>query len=302
MRDVGRILLPMVTPFKSNGDVDYEKAHTYAKWLIRHRRGDSIIVSGTTGEFPSLTFAERVQLLETVWDAVGRTTPVIAGTGCASTRETIELTRHAARIGVDMAMVVGPYYAKPSQEGILEHYRAVAKSTSLPILLYNIPLFTGVNIEPESLQKLTKIANIVGIKEESGLNPIQTTRYLLSVPKGFKVYVGDDTMVLPILSQGGAGAVSGGAQVCGRDMRTLIDALLAGDITKAQKYHRKTFPFFEALYQNGRINPIPILKAAIGLSGFDIGAPRSPLSPARPDEIRVLRRVMRECGYLPRKG
>lgn len=298
MREIGRVLLPMVTPFKPNGDVDFEKARAYAKWLVKMRRGDSIIATGTTGEFTSLTFEERVKMFETVWDAVGKKIPVIAATGCASTRETVKLTREAEQIGVDMVMVVAPYYCKPDRDGLYNHYRTVARSTSLPILLYNIPLFTGVNIDPEILKRLAKVKNIVAIKEESGLNPLQSTRYLISVPPGFRVYVGDDTMILPILTQGGAGAVTGGAQVCGRDIGRLIDAVLRGDIVTAQKLHRKTFPFFEALYQNGRINPIPILKAAIRLAGFDVGKPRSPLRAATPAEIRVVRKVMKDRGYL----
>jgi 4-hydroxy-tetrahydrodipicolinate synthase len=300
MRDLGRILTPMVTPFKASGEVDLERAAEYAKWLLRTRRCDSLIVTGTTGEFHALTFDERVALFEAVWDAVGRKCPVIAGTGCGSTAETVRLTREAERIGVDMAMVVAPYYCKPDQDGIYEHYRTVARATSLPILLYNIPLFTGANIEPDTFARLTKIRNVVAIKEESGLNPLQTTRYLMRMPEGFKLYVGDDTMVLPILAQGGAGVVSGGAQICAADLRKLIQALFKGDLATAQHYHRRTFPLFESFYPNGRINPIPVLKAGIRLAGFDVGAPRSPLSPATPDEVRAIRRVMKERGYLAR--
>ncbi len=300
MREIGRILIPMVTPFKPNGDVDIDKASAYAKWLVRTRRGDSLIVTGTTGEFHSLTFEERVEMFETVWDAVGKKTPVIAATGCVSTRETVRLTREAERLGVDMVMVVSPYYCRPHRDGLYEHYRTVARATSLPVLLYNIPLFSGVNIDPETAKRLAKISNVVAIKEESALNPLQTTRYLMSLPPTFRVYVGDDTMILPVLAQGGAGAVTGGAQVCGRDIGKLIDAILRGDIVTAQRLHRKTFPFFEALCQNGRVNPIPILREAIKLAGFDVGKPRGPLHPATPAEIRVLRKVMRERGYLAR--
>lgn len=298
MREIGKVLLPMVTPFKANGDVDTERVADYARWLVEKAKGDSLIVSGTTGEFPSLSFQERVALFETVWDAVGKQVPIIAGTGCASTRETIALTQEAERIGMDLAMVVAPFYAKPDQEGILDHYRQVAAATRLPILLYNIPLFTGVNIEPESLSELAKLSNIMGIKEESGINPLQTTRYLMTVPEDFRVYVGDDTMVLPIMAQGGAGAVSGCAQVCGPDMSALIKALEAGNLAEARKLHRKTFAFFEALYQNGRINPIPILRAAIGLAGFDVGGPRPPLRAATRGEVSVMSAVMKNCGYL----
>ena len=302
MREIGRLLTPMVTPFKPNGDVDFERAAGLAQWVYRKRRADSIIVSGTTGEFFSLTFQERVALMEAVWGAVGRKLPVIAGTGCASTRETIRLTREAERIGVDMAMVVAPFYSKPEQEGLYEHYRAVARSTSLPIMLYNIPLFTGSNIAPETFVRLAKIRNIVAVKEESGLNPLQTSRYLLSAPGDFRVYVGDDTMVLSVMAQGGHGVVSGGAQICGSDMRRLVDALVRGDLVEARKRHRIMFPLFEAFYQNDRINPIPLVRAGITLAGFDVGPPRSPLMPATPEEIRVLRRTMKERGYLRRRG
>ncbi len=298
MREIGQILTPMVTPFNAKGEVDFARAGKYAKWLCETGRADSIIVSGTTGEFPSLTFEERARLFEIVMEAVGSKLPVIAGTGCASTDETIRLTKAAERIGVDVAMIVAPFYCKPDQEGIYNHYKTVAKATSLPIMLYNIPLFTGVNIEPGTLARLAKINNVVAIKEESGINPLQTTRYLMTAPKGFRLYVGDDTMVLPILAQGGAGVVSGGAQICGADLRKLIDALIAGDIATAQEFHRRTFPLFESFYQNGRINPIPILKAGIKLAGFDVGEPRSPLMPATPSEVKGIRAVMAERSYI----
>jgi len=301
MREIGRLLTPMVTPFKTNGDVDFERAGALAQWLHKTRRADSVIVGGTTGEFPSLSFAERVELFETVWAAVGRKLPVIAGTGGASTRETIRLTREAQRIGVDMVMVVAPFYQKPDQEGIYNHYREVARSTKLPVMLYNIPLFTGANIEPGTLARLAKVPNIVAIKEESGLNPLQTSRFLLCIPPKFRVYVGDDTMVLSILAQGGHGVVSGGSQICGADMRKLVSALVRSDLGEARKLHEKTFPLFEAFYQNGRINPIPILRAGIGLAGFEVGNPRGPLSPATAEEVRALRNVMKERGYLAQK-
>jgi 4-hydroxy-tetrahydrodipicolinate synthase len=298
MREIGHLLTPLVTPFRANGDIDYNKCAELARWVVKKQRPTSVIVSGTTGEFTSLTVDERVKLFEVVADAVRKDVPVIAGTGCASTRETVRLTRQAEKIGVDMAMVVAPFYMKTEQAGLLAHYKAVAKATALPILLYNIPLFTGVNIEPDTLVKLTAIDNIFGVKEESGLNPLQSTRFLMRTPKGFRLYVGDDTMVLPILVQGGDGAVSGGAQVCGKDMSTLIEAIRRGDVATAQKLHRKTFPFFEALYQNGRINPIPILRAAIGMAGMDVGKARSPLYPATATEVKVMRQVMEERGYL----
>ena len=290
--ETGRILLPLITPFKDDGEVDYKRMHELIEWLLEDKKADSIIVSGTTGEFFSLSYAERVKLFEVVKEAIGKRVPLIVGVGCASTWETIKLTKDAEKIGADLAMVVVPYYSKPTQEGIYNHFKNVATNTSLPVMVYNIPLFTGSNIEPATLSKLTEIENIIAIKEESGINPTQATEFILRTPKDFKVYVGDDTMVLAILAQGGVGVVSGGSHVIGNQMRQMIDAFFEGKNEEAKAIHLKIAPFFSALFMNGRINPIPMLKASLEIAGFKVGNPRPPLTPATKDEITQMENVL----------
>jgi len=290
----GKVLLPLVTPFKNDGSVDYKRMSQLVDWLLKNNKADSVIVSGTTGEFFSLSLEERVKLFSTVREAVNHRVPMIAGTGCASTRETVKLTREAEKAGADAVMVVTPYYSRPTQEGIYQHFKAVARATSLPVMIYNIPLFTGSNIEPETLARLARIRNIVAVKEESGINPTQATRFILRVPKSFKVYVGDDTMVLAVLAQGGVGVVSGGAHIIGRMMKQMIECFFAGRNREATEIHLKMFPFFEALYVNGRINPIPMLRAALELVGFNVGNPRPPLTAATKLEKKVMEKALRK--------
>jgi 4-hydroxy-tetrahydrodipicolinate synthase len=184
----GKILIPMVTPFKEDQSVDYEKAKQLARYLAEKKKGDCLILSGTTGEFHTMTFDERVKLFEVVKEAVGTRIPLMAGVGCASTIETIRLAKKAEELGFELVMIVAPYYARPNQEELYVHYRKVAEAVGVKILLYNIPIFTGVNIEPETVAKLAEIPNIVGIKEEAELNPKQVTRYLNATPEDFIVY------------------------------------------------------------------------------------------------------------------
>ena len=167
----GKILIPMVTPFKEDQSVDYEKAKKLSTYLVEKNKGDCLILSGTTGEFHTMSFDERVKLFEAAKEVVGDRIPLIAGVGCASTIETIRLAKKAEELGFELVMIVAPYYAKPNQEELYIHYREVAESVGVKILLYNIPIFTGVNIEPETVAKLAEIPNIVGIKEEAELNP-----------------------------------------------------------------------------------------------------------------------------------
>ncbi len=298
MKDPGRVLLPIVTAFDDNLEVDYERTACHAESMIDLGYGDSIIVTGTTGEFFSLTFEERIGLFKAIKKRLGDKAPMIAGTGSSSTTEAIAITKEAEKIGVDMAMVVTPYYCKADQEGIYQHYKAVAESTSLPVMLYNIPLFSGVNIEPETAGRLAEIENIVAIKEEAGINPTQSSRYVLNTPDDFKLYVGDDTMVLPVLVQGGVGVVSGGSQVVGQSMKKMIDLFFDGKVSEAIELHFEIFQFFEGLYINGRINPIPMLKAALALCGFDMGDPRPPLTKATSEEREHIKGILKKLHII----
>ncbi len=285
---MGRVSVPLVTPFYANEDVNHEALGQLVDYIITRNFCDSIIVTGTTGQFYALTDEERLEIWKTVKAANRGRVPLVAGVGAASTRASIRFTRIAEEMGFDVAMCVLPYYGKPTQEGIRRHFEAVSSATKLPVLIYNIPLFTGVNMELETLVQLVKIPNIRGIKEEAGIQPTQATSFALHTPEDFSIYCGDDTMVLQVLPQRGVGVVSGGSQVIGDCMKAMIDAYYKGDNVGASRIYFKMAPFFASLNQNGRLNPVPILRAAIEKSsGIKIGPPRGPQVPATADEMAV---------------
>lgn len=303
MRDFskfGRVLVPMITPFnKEDQSVDYQTARKVARYLKDNRLCDSIIVAGTTGEFHSLTKEERVKLFVEVKEELGDEIPLIAGAGAVSTVEVIEYVREAEKIGYDAVMVVTPYYCRPDQDGIFEHYRLIARNTHLPVMVYNIPLFTGVNVSPETLGKLAEIENIFAIKDEAALNPLQTTDYILATKGEIPVYSGDDTMVLQVLLQGGVGVVSGGSHVVGDLMRKTIDCFLRYEIDEARQTFLSMYELFVAFRGEGRINPTPLVKAAFELvSGLPVSMPRYPLKPATPNELEKLKSVLKKLGKL----
>ena len=298
----GKILIPMVTPFKEDQSVDYEKAKQLARYLAEKKKGDCLILSGTTGEFHTMTFDERVKLFEVVKEAVGTRIPLMAGVGCASTIETIRLAKKAEELGFELVMIVAPYYARPNQEELYVHYRKVAEAVGVKILLYNIPIFTGVNIEPETVAKLAEIPNIVGIKEEAELNPKQVTRYLNATPEDFIVYNGDDTMILEAYAQGGperiGGVISGASHVIGELIRSMIDTFLAGKVQDAARMQRKIYPLLKIMGQNNRTNPVALWKEAMRLYGIDAGIPRLPLSRGTAEEIAQVKKVMQSVGLI----
>lgn len=295
----GRVLVPMLTAFQDNGELDLKKSQAIADYVVGEGLCDSLIVGGTTGEFFSMNFEERISLFKAIKEAVGGRVPLIAGTGAISTREAINLTKTAEELGYDMAMIVAPYYCKPTQREIENHYRLIANETNIPIMLYNIPLFSGTNIEPETVGALAKIENIVAIKEEAEIHPLQGTRYILECDDNIALYSGDDTMILQILAQGGLGGVSGTAQVVGKAIREMIDSFLRGEIEKATSLHHSIYPFLRSLVQNERRNPIPLLKFAFSVtSGMDIGVPRLPLLPPTDEEKQKVVECLRKIPYI----
>lgn len=298
----GKILLPVVTPYGADEEVDYEKYAELIEYLIKNDLCDSLIVTGTTGEASLLRFEERVKLMETAVKASAGRKPVIAGTGCASTKETIALTKEAEKLGIDLCMVVCPFYNKPTMEGVYNHYKAVAESTSANILLYNIPIFVGINIDPEIVGELAKIKNIIGIKDEAGVNPTQVTDYFLATEKAnpeFVVFNGDDVMLLPTIVQGAMGIVSGGAHIFGHEIRAIFDAFEKGDNAKAKELFVPLYKFCKACGQNGRVLPNSIMRPAIELvTGIEVGPARSPLAPITEEEKAVLVGVLKEVGKL----
>lgn len=299
----GSVLLPIVTPFDEDQQVDHARLTNLVSYLIENDKCDALIVSGTTGEFHSQTFAERVATFDTVLAASDGRRPVIAGIGAASTIETISLGREAAARGISTVMAVAPYYTKPSQSELYQHYVAVSDGLpELDIMLYNIPIFTGVNVGPDVVGRLAELPNIVAVKEEAELNPKQITQFLNATPEDFVIYNGDDTMILEAYTQGGAarigGVVSGASHIVGPYVRSMIDTFLAGDVATAATLQAKLYPLLKVMGQNGRINPAPLWKEALRLVGVDVGVPRLPLTPGTSDEIATVRAELERFGVL----
>jgi len=296
----GKVAIPLMTPFTQTYEVNYKRACQLAERMIEKKYCDSLIVAGTNGEFHALEHSERINLFKEIKNAVGEVTNLIAGTGAPTTDETIGLTKQAEALGFQAAMVLPPYYGIPTQEELIEHFTDLANATTLPIILYNIPIFTNVNIEPETALKLTEIENIIGIKEEAALMPIQTSEILTKLPKDmdFSVYCGDDVMVLSVIAQGGSGSVSGGAHITGDILKSMIGKFFNGQINEAIELHYKIFKFATTLGIGKRINPIPMTKISLALTGFDIGPPRKPFLPPSKNEIKAMQSVLIEIGKL----
>ncbi len=297
---LGHIIIPLATPFKAGSqDVDYEAAARLADHVIREEKCDSVIVAGTSGEFNAMSLDERLELFRVVKAAVAGRVPLVAGACSDSTREVIRLAEEAEHLGFDAVMALGPCYCRPTQEGGYLHFAAIARAISLPIMLYNIPIFMGFNLEKETLGRLVnEFENIVAIKDEAGINPTQMSDFRHVTPDDFTIYNGDDIMVLCGLAQGAAGVVSGGSIIIGKLMRKMINAFLAGDVAGARKIHLDLDPLFKAFGSNGRLNPIPLWKAAINLCGLEVGPPRLPLAPANPAEIAIMRSHLARLGLF----
>lgn len=299
----GQILLPLITPYDENEEVKYDTYAELIQYLIKEDLCDTLIVTGTTGEASLLTFDERVKLIETAVKAAEGKKPVIAGTGCASTKETIALTKEAAKRGIEVCMIVAPFYNKPTQEGLYNHYKAIAEACpDTKILLYNIPIFVGVNIEPETVARLAAIDNIIGIKDEAGINPTQVTDFFLAtkdVCPDFVIFNGDDVMLLPTIVQGAMGLVSGGAHIFGHEIREIFAAFERGDNERAKELFVPIYRVCKSTGQNGRILPNSILRPAIELvTGIKLGPARSPLAPATEEEMAVTTAILKEIGKL----
>lgn len=285
--DFGHVLTAMVTPFHKDLTVNFSQARKLARYLVESG-SDGLVVAGTTGESPTLSKEEKVELCRAVVEEVGGKAVVLAGTGGNSTMESIKLTQAAQKVGVDGVMLVAPYYNKPSQEGLFQHFRAIAESTDLPILLYNIPGRTSVNVQPRTVARLAQIENIVAIKEAGGsMDQVSELRRLL--PDRFEIYCGDDSLTLPILSIGGKGVVSVVSHLVGVRMKEMVNAFISGNITLATEIHLELFPLFKGIFVT--TNPVPV-KAALNIRGWQVGVPRLPLVEATPAEKESIQRVM----------
>ena len=273
MKELGRLITAMVTPFDGEGKVDYEQAKKLALALL-NSGSDGILAVGTTGESPTLTRAEEVRLFSEVKSAVGKRGAVVAGTGSNSTAEASETTKEAERAGVDACLLVVPYYNKPTQDGLYQHFKTIAESTSLPCILYNVPSRTVVNLSADTVIKLSQIDNIIGVKEASG-NLEQTARIISNTGDDFLVWSGNDSDTLPILALGGYGVISVASHLVGKQIKEMIDSFVSGKTDKAAEIHRHLLPLVNALFVVS--NPIPI-KYAVNHVGFNVGKPRLPLT------------------------
>lgn len=279
----GRVSTAMITPFDAKGHIDFPKTTQLINHLIENGT-DSIVVAGTTGESPTLSKQEKLALFKHVVKITEKRVPIIAGTGSYNTYESIEMTKQAEQVGVDAVMVVGPYYNKPNQEGLYQHVKAVADATTLPVMIYNIPGRSVINIEPETIIRLSEIKNIVAVKEASG-NLNNVTKIISSTPDDFYVYSGDDSLTLPILSVGGTGVISVASHIVGKEMKEMVDTFLNGDVQTAAKLHQKLIPLFSVLFTAP--NPVPV-KTALQIKGFDVGSVRLPLVPLTEEERKKL--------------
>ncbi len=270
----GRVSTAMVTPFDRKGNIDFTKTTQLIQYLIDNG-SDSLVVAGTTGESPTLTKEEKVALFRHVVKVVDGRIPVIAGTGSNNTHASIELTKKAKEAGVDAIMLVAPYYNKPSQEGMYQHFKVIAESTDLPVMLYNIPGRSSVNVSPETIIRLSKIENIVAVKEASG-DLDSMTEIISHTSDDFMLFSGDDGLTLPVLSIGGAGVVSVASHVIGNKMQDMVSAFLNGKPADAARLHQSLLPIMKGLFMSP--NPTPV-KPALQMKGLDVGSVRLPLIP-----------------------
>jgi len=277
MKQLGRALTAMVTPFKDSGEVDYEQAKRLALALLASG-SDGIVAAGTTGEAPTLSWEEELQLFRELKDAIGDKGTLVAYTGSNSTREAVEATRDAEKIGVDACLSVVPYYNKPNQEGVYQHFKAIAAATSLPVIMYNIPGRVVVNMEPDTIGRLSRIDNIVGVKEASG-NIEHVAKTLNAARDGFLIWSGNDNDTFPIMALGGYGVIGVTTHLVGKQYKKMIDIILSDRIAEAAAIHRHLVPLVNAMFSAP--NPAPV-KYALNHLGFPVGDPRLPLLP--PDE------------------
>ncbi|GIO29943.1 MULTISPECIES: 4-hydroxy-tetrahydrodipicolinate synthase [Paenibacillus] len=286
--DFGRLITAMVTPFDEQGKINWQETSNLIDDLIEEQKSDSLVVCGTTGESPTLSDEEKLELFSfAVEHAKGRC-KIIAGTGSNNTEHSIHLTREAEKRGVDGVLLVVPYYNKPSQEGMYRHFEAIARSTSLPVILYNVPGRTAAGLSAETTLRLARIPNVVATKECASLE--QVTLIASGAPEHFKVYSGDDSVTLPAIAVGAYGIVSVASHLIGSSMKDMIQAYLNGEVAEAAKLHQKLFPVFKGLFECPHPLPNPsALKYALNLRGRFVGGVRLPLIDPNESEAAFIR-------------
>ena len=287
MVDFGRLLTAMITPFDLDGNINFPQARSLAKGLVASGT-DGLVIGGTTGESPSMSDDEKVQLFAEVKEAVGDTATVIAGTTDNNHRKSVELSIEAEKVGADGLLLTVPAYNKPTQEGLYQNFKAIAEATSLPGLLYNVPSRTALNMTTETTLRLAEIDNIVGVKEASS-DYVQITNIIDKAPDGFRVWSGNDDETFPIMCVGGHGVVSVAANLYGTQIKTMMGLILEGNIESAASEHKRLLPIFKALFWV--TNPIPI-KYAANRAGFNAGPNRLPLCDPGEDFVSTFNPLM----------
>ncbi|HHX51194.1 MAG TPA: 4-hydroxy-tetrahydrodipicolinate synthase [Clostridia bacterium] len=291
--EFGHVLTAMVTPFDQEGNVNLTAAADLAVTLIGSG-SDGLVVGGTTGESPVLSKQEKLELFSTVKKVVGEKATVIAGVGTYSTQDSIDLAREAQDLGVDGVMLVVPYYNKPSQEGLYQHFQAIASRIEVPVMLYNVPSRTSRNLEPETVSRLAEIKNIVAIKEAAGMMD-QVSELKRLVPEDFIIYSGDDSLTLPMLALGAHGVVSVASHLVGKKLQDMVKAFFAGQWQQALSIHQELFPLFKSLFLT--TNPVPV-KTALKLLGYPVGEVKLPLVPLTVAEEGNLKDALKKAGLL----
>jgi len=296
MFDFGNLITAMVTPFTDTLEVDYKRMQELAIKLIEEK-STGLLISGTTGESPTLSQEEKLKLLTAVKEVVKGKVPIMLGTGSYNTRESIHFSKLAEELGADALLLVNPYYNKPDQRGLYEHFKAIANSVSLPIVLYNHPGRTGVTIEPQTLIKLAKIDNIVGLKDSSGSLDL-VSQYIKSVPKDFKIYSGDDPLNLPMQCLGASGAISVASHIAGREISELLSAIDKGDLEKAREIHYSLYDLYKVLFCSPSPSPT---KTALKIMGFPVGGVRLPLTELTEEKYNKVELILNKFKETYRK-
>ena len=291
----GRLLTAMVTPFNADGSVNYEKAADLAEWLINNG-SDGLVVAGSTGEAATMSAEEKLELFRVVVNRINKRVPIIAGRGSNNTADSVKMTKMAEAMGVDGALIVGPYYNKPTQEGFYQHFAAVAQSTGLPIIVYNVPGRTASNISPAIVARLAAdFENIVAIKEAAG-NVAQVAELYSVLPEEFTIYSGDDGLILPFMSVGATGLISVLSNIGGGILQDVMQAYEDGRVREAAKLNARMVPLANAMFIE--TNPIPVKAAVTLVTGIDAGQPRLPLTPMEPANKAKMVAVLQEYGLV----
>lgn len=289
----GQVITAMVTPFDNNENIDFYAVEKLVNYLIDNG-SDGLVIAGTTGESPTLTNDEKIALFKHVVTVSKGRAKIIAGTGSNNTKASIELTKQAEKTGVDAIMLVTPYYNKPSQEGIYQHFSTIANATHLPIMLYNVPGRTSVHVEADTIHRLSNIKNIVSVKEASG-NLDQMTTIISNTPDNFTLYCGDDSLTLPAIAIGANGIVSVSSHIIGNQMQKMIQHFRNGDVTTSAKLHQKLLPIMKAMFAQS--SPAPV-KSALNMLGVTVGDVRLPIQGLTKMEWDTLEQQLTATGIL----